>query len=290
MPADHHLYTRVKRKLHSVYRNFRCMPLNSVPSWKRVNDRFEMKLSSQDWMDRAFFLGDYDDALLCAIDTFVSRGDQCIDIGAHKGYVSLSLASTVGPEGKIFAFEPDAGVRSQLIENVEHNQCSNIQIFSYALGEEEGEATFFVSQQPGWSSRFPNKMAQTKINSTVTVPVKVLDELVTAKEMEVDPTRLSFVKIDCEGSEPGVLSGMKDLLAKANPVLWIEVNRDSLRVAQSSIEALQDIILHLGLRLYTFEFDKPVWGPPRIQFRAIQKLAMDQDIPYDIVATKRALV
>ena len=141
----------------------------------------------------------------------VRDGDTCLDIGAQKGYVSLTLAKAVGSKGRVLAFEPT----NELLRNSRRTSTvpisSVIEVFHCALGEREGSCTFVLSKVLGWSSRFPNELAKTAIEETVEVKVNSLDEMIARKEIVLDASRLSFIKLDAEGSEPFILRGMSRL-------------------------------------------------------------------------------
>ena len=177
-------------------------------------------------------------------------GDTCIDIGAQKGYVSLTLAKAVGSKGRVLAFEPDKRAAAKLGANIDRANQRVIEVFRCALGEREGSCTFVLSKVLGWSSRFPNDLAKTAIEDTVEVKVNSLDEMIARKEIVVDASRLSFIKLDAEGSEPFILRGMTRLLSTANLVLFMEVNFDSLAAASSSPEELRGILRDLQLDIY----------------------------------------
>jgi FkbM family methyltransferase len=184
----------------------------------------------------------------------VHDGDTCIDIGAQKGYVSLTLAKAVGSKGRVLAFEPDKRAAAKLAANINRANQRVIEVFHCALGEREGSCTFVLSKVLGWSSRFPNELAKTAIEETIEVKVNSLDEMIARKEIVVDPNRLSFIKLDAEGSEPLILKGMSGLLSKARPVLFMEVNYASLAAAGSSPQELQGILEDLQLGVYQPEY------------------------------------
>jgi hypothetical protein len=75
-----------------LWRDIRLMSLGSRPSWRNLLNSFEMEIDPDDPMDRAFYLGTYDAKLVLTIGEWVKQGDACLDIGAHKGDVTLYLA------------------------------------------------------------------------------------------------------------------------------------------------------------------------------------------------------
>lgn len=180
----------------------------------------------------------------------MSEGDHCVDGGAHKGYVALQLAQRVGRNGKVLAFEPDPNALAALSENCERNASLEVEVLSFALGEKDGYARFYLSRQPGWSTRFPNDLARRTVTAEVTVEVRALDSLIRTGEVNIDPERLSFVKLDCEGSEPLALKGMAQLLTVSAPVLWVEINRGSLEAAGSSPEEMIGLLARLGFEVF----------------------------------------
>lgn len=238
------------RKLRSRYHVARLRSLGQRASWVRVAGGFEMFIDPSDDLDREFYLGTFEPAMRELIARTVHHGDTCLDIGAQKGYVSLTLAKAVGSQGRVLAFEPDKRAAEKLAANIDRANQSVIEVFHCALGEREGSCTFVLSKVLGWSSRFPNELAKTAIEETVEVKVNSLDEMIERKEIVVDACRLSFIKLDAEGSEPLILKGMSGLLSTAKPVLFMEVNYDSLAAAGSSPQELQEILRDLQFDIY----------------------------------------
>ena len=94
-----------------------------------------------------------------------------IDVGANKGQFSL-VARYLFPEIEIHAFEPLERERKLLASVV----SQPITIYATALGETEGEATFFVTSRADSSSLLKPGAGQkaaygVALSSTITVPV-----------------------------------------------------------------------------------------------------------------------
>jgi len=213
-----------------------------------------MFIDPSDDLDREFYLGTFDRAMLKLIGSTVREGDTCIDIGAQKGYVSLTLAQAVGKNGRVLAFDADKRAVSKLAANINRSKQRVIEIFHRALGEREGTCTFVLSKVLGWSSRFPNELAQTAVDTKVEVSVSSFDEMIARKEVSIEPSKVSFIKLDAEGSEVLILRGMKTFLSTARPALSVEVNCDSLSAAGSSPRELQELLDELGFDLYETEY------------------------------------
>src|SRR5207244_3754027 len=56
----------------------------------------------------------------------VRRGSVVLDIGAHIGYYTLLMARLVGPQGRVFAFEPNPANYDLLRRNIQINSYRNV--------------------------------------------------------------------------------------------------------------------------------------------------------------------
>jgi FkbM family methyltransferase len=258
------------RMLIDSYHRSRLRALGNEPAWVRVHGGFEMFIDPSDDLDRDFYLGTFDPAMLKLISQTVREGDTCIDIGAQKGYVSLTLAQAVGNKGRVLAFDADKRAAAKLIANIDRTNQRVIEVFQCALGEREGSCTFVLSKVLGWSSRFPNELAKTAVEETVEVKVNSFDEMIARKEISIEPNKVSFIKLDAEGSEPLILKGMRSFLSTARPVLCVEVNYDSLGAAGSSPQELQKLLDELGFDIYRADYN---FYARRLRLRPLGDLA-----------------
>ncbi len=212
----------------------------------RVSGGFEMFIDPKDELDQEFYLGTFEPAMRRLITEFVAAGDTCLDIGAQKGFVSLTMAKAVGGRGKVFSFEADSRAAEKFLANVKRARLQTIQLLECALGDREGTCTFTLSNVLGWSSRFPNEIAKAAVQETVEVQMHTLDAMTERKEVVIEAGKLSFIKLDVEGSEPFVVKGMRRVLSTARPLIFLEVNYDSLAAAGSSARELQTLLQDLG--------------------------------------------
>jgi FkbM family methyltransferase len=151
-----------------------------------------------------------------AIKEFVSAGDTVYDIGAHIGYVSLSLAKRVGPKGSVIAFEPVPRNVDLLRRNIAVNGLKNIQLMDVAASDQRGETHIRMGENPSMASMVWHKNDPSV--SEMVVRTVAIDDLVEAGDFK--PPR--FVKIDVEGAEGFALRGMRRTVAASRPVLFIE--------------------------------------------------------------------
>ena len=156
----------------------------------------------------------------------VKPGMTFIDVGAHVGYYSLLAARQVGPEGKVFAFEPEPVNYSLLVKNVELNEYQNISPIPEAVSSSNGFSTLFVSAlDSGRNSVFHHGLPE---NGSVQVATTTLDAFLEERGWP----KVDIIKIDVEGAELDVLGGMTELLRKSeNLKLIIEFNPALLQSA-----------------------------------------------------------
>jgi FkbM family methyltransferase len=268
-----------------AYRRLKVASLGRQPSWRGVGEGLEMWIDPADWMDRAFYLGNYDPWLLHVVNRVVRRGDTCLDLGAHKGYVTMKLARRVGDVGRVLSFEPDPRARAMLENHCRHNRLKQVFVYPHALGRERGVLSFALSTQLGWSSLFPNAEASATTTESVTVTVRGIDELIERGELTLNPSHLRFVKIDVEGAEPLVLDGMRKLLASSEPVLWLEVNPNSLRAAGCGVGDIGTALLALDFRLY---YPRRIrrWGVPQVIMEPQRRIDPAENSVFDLFAMK----
>jgi FkbM family methyltransferase len=213
-----------------------------------------MEIDPNDWMDRAFHQGYYEPHLVELIAAIVRPGDVCLDVGAEKGFMTLHMAKAVGRGGRVIAFEPDPRAMELLRRNVEHNGFGQVTLDASALADCETVCEFALSRQLGWSSRFPNNIAKPLVASTISLRTRRLDDIVEAMGIMPETHRLSFVKIDAEGSEPLVLQGARKTLKRFRPTIHLEINRRSLYAGGFSIESVEGFLHSLDYDFFSIRF------------------------------------
>src|ERR1700721_608264 len=136
----------IVRRLRSHYHNARLQALGTEPRWVKVTGGFEMFIDPKDELDQEVFLGTFEPAMLRLITEFVAAGDTCLDIGAQKGFVSLTLAKAAGERGKVFSFEADSRAAEKFLANVKRDRLKKIQLLKWARGDRGGFCIFRFSK------------------------------------------------------------------------------------------------------------------------------------------------
>lgn len=182
-----------------------------------------------------YLLGTAESHLQRAIKKYVSAGDMVFDIGANIGYVSLSLAKRVGPNGRVIAFEPIPRNVEMLRKSIEVNGLTNIQLLDLAASDRDGETVIRMAENPATASMIWHQGNPDVTN--IVVKTVAIDDLVDAGEFG----RPIFVKIDVEGAEGLVLAGMRRTIEASQAVLFVECS-------DAGREAAWKMLTNMGYR------------------------------------------
>ena len=148
--------------------------------------------------------------------SIIKPGQTIFDLGANNGIHSLLFSKLVGKSGKVFSFEPLPENIAEIEKNKTLNGISNIQVVPAAVGNTDGETTFYLG-------RFNKQGSIVGIGSQTGKEVSV--QLLTLKTfIEREKIRPDFIKIDIEGAESGALAGFGNMIAQIKPVLFIELH------------------------------------------------------------------
>jgi FkbM family methyltransferase len=155
-------------------------------------------------------------------------GDVVYDVGANVGFFTMLCARLVGPEGRVYAFEPMPANAAALRHNLALNGLDNVEVVEAAASDVNGTATLLVSR---WSAfhRLEGEGFRSRTwqdETTLEVRTMRLDEFATRPG--VRPPRL--VKMDVEGAEPEVIHGLEGLLTgEAKPLVLCELHGENPR-------------------------------------------------------------
>jgi FkbM family methyltransferase len=163
-----------------------------------------------------YLLGTSEPHLQRIIREYVAAGDTVYDIGANIGYVSLSLAKSVGPTGRVIAFEPVPKNVDDFRESIKINRLTNVQLLEFAASDQDGEALIRIAENLSTASLVWHRKNPSAVQ--LTIRTVQIDQLVESGDLGYP----RFVKIDVEGAEGSVLKGMQRTVAAAMPVLFIE--------------------------------------------------------------------
>jgi FkbM family methyltransferase len=175
--------------------------------------------------------------------TRLRPGMVFVDVGAHYGYFTVLAHRLVRPSGRVVAFEPSRRAARLLRRNAAHRE--SVVVEEAAVGERGGTAELrdFGPRHSAVNTtlataRVPTAERDRLRPETYAVPVVSLDEYAAANDLRPD-----IVKLDAEGAELAILTGMRTVLRDARPIVVLETgDYDGMASPNtaSSIDALED--------------------------------------------------
>lgn len=176
----------------------------------------------------------------------IHPGDTVLDIGANIGYYTLLFARLVGPQGRVFAFEPDPRNFALLKLNVRQNGYTNVTLVPKAVAAKAGHVRLYRSQE----NRGDHRIYDSNENrESVDVETMVLDEYFAD-----DPGRIDFVKMDIQGAEASAMEGMQNILTRNRQVrIATEFWPRGIRLCGNDPERFLRGLLQLGFHVQVID-------------------------------------
>jgi FkbM family methyltransferase len=148
-------------------------------------------------------IGTYEPEVTWIFKKVLKQGDRVIDIGANIGWFTLLSARIVGRSGLVVSFEPEPENFSLLTKSICKNRFSNVISFNEVVSDIDGSQMLNLSQRSDLHS-----IVHDFGGERILVQASKLETV--AKRLNLD--RVDLVKIDVEGAEPQVISGMRSLV------------------------------------------------------------------------------
>ena len=159
------------------------------------------------------------------ISSEIKDGMTCLDIGSNIGYFAFLENKLAGKKGTVIAIEPSPLIFEILKNNVKLQINSNIEIFSFACGNENGEVNFCTSNSSNLSRIENLEISHNDKTINVSkIEMKTIDSFLKNKVFD----RLDFVRFDTEGFEFKIYQGMRETIKKHKPMLCFEFHRTFL--------------------------------------------------------------
>lgn len=169
------------------------------------------------------------------------------DIGANIGdhtrqYLDWGM--------QVFAFEPHPLAYECLVHN-----CPDARCFELAASHGPGEVKLALLDNVGAS--------RVHADGQYVIRAAALDDL--------DLPAPDFVKIDVEGWEHAVLTGMAGTITRHHPILFIEMNAGALAANGVTPEAIHDTIRSLGYEQWHEYPASAKWSDPQFDVLYLPK-------------------
>jgi FkbM family methyltransferase len=176
--------------------------------------------------------------------SLIRPGMVIAEVGANVGFYTVEMARSVGPHGRVLAFEPDPLTFRLLQKRVRHRAVENVETYQLGLGDASGRASLYCSAY----NRSDNRLTPSHTESHVEVceiDVCRLDEFLSERNIHVDA-----LKIDVQGNEDQVLRGAEATLRGGLRWIWIEFSPIHLRGSGTDPERFLQKLNGLGMDLF----------------------------------------
>ena len=177
-----------------------------------------------------------------------------LDIGAYNGD-TLKVFNSVyqGNWSKYFGFEADERVYKRLLDYISDKGLGN-KANIYNLAAWDTEATLYFDENPGSSF-----MCEGEKSKKCKVKAKRIDDVLGQE-------KISFIKMDIEGSEKNAINGMEKLIMKNIPILAVCVYH-----CRDDFYAITDLLERICPEKYTYYLRQYRFTPTETVCYAIPK-------------------
>ncbi len=202
-----------------------------------------------------FFFGDYDPEMTSVMQHHIRPGQHVWDLGTERGWFTLLMASLVGPQGRVDAFEALPGNAAKVRRNCQTNGYDWVHVHAQAVTDQLGVGSFVPpSDEVTNHTAFLHHCSGVGYLTaevrpgTLNVPTTTLDDFARA----TGTSALHFLKMDIEGAEYKALCGGRRVLERFRPMLAIEYNRLTAQRAGTTVKQIYDLVADLRYDQFTF--------------------------------------
>jgi FkbM family methyltransferase len=175
----------------------------------------------------------------------IAPGMTTLDIGAHYGFFSLAAAARVGPQGRVYAFEPAPATLAILRGHVRLNRFTDRLIVVPKVVADTVGVVKFYSEGTSMSASLgkrnleelcPRHPAPGAIDETM-VQSTTID--LFGREQGIRP---DVIKVDVEGAELLTLRGGRDTLIAFRPRVLCEIHPLQMAHVGHTVDELRQFV------------------------------------------------
>lgn len=173
--------------------------------------------------------GEWTENEFICLDSLIFPGFVVVDVGAYIGTHCVFFGQKVGPNGFVYAIEPQRNIFNLLCANVAMNNLLNVKCINAAAADKASIAHFPILD-PGAKQNF-GAIGIDKFDTGESIETITIDSLKLS--------RCNLIKIDVEGFQAKVLKGASETIKKFRPILYVENN--TVKGSRSTLEILRSL-------------------------------------------------
>lgn len=204
------------------------------------------------------------------LEKLLFPGATFIDVGANIGYYSLIGAVLVGDNGRVVAFEPEQDNFALLEKNLSFNHIKNVVAVNAGLSADQRQGKLYLNKENRGDHQIYQQTSSAAPRTEQAISLVAGNDFLS-QQLFPPVRQIDVLKIDTQGAEFLVLSGLMPLLKASLPRLKmiIEFTPYSLKQAGASGMALLELVNELELPMQLIDH-------LRRQLRPISRLEMQQ--------------
>jgi FkbM family methyltransferase len=192
-----HFIRRINKKILSLIRQ-RSVVVNGLTLYLDKKDSLNLTLNKN-----------YEPAETAFLKATIKKGQYVIDVGANIGYYTTLLASLVGEEGRVYAFEPDPENFALLKKNISANGFKNVVAENMAISDVTKDILLYYSSDKGDQRIYDSSDGREsrKIKAT------------SIDDYFKNGQKIDFLKMDIQGAEGLALKGMTETIQRSKSIV-----------------------------------------------------------------------
>jgi FkbM family methyltransferase len=198
-----------------------------------------------------YYFGVWEPQITAFVRRRLALGDTFVDVGANIGYYSLLASQLVGKTGTVVAIEASPTTFKDLQTNLELNDVSNVRAVNVAASDSKGVAKIYRGHEHhiGLTTMLECR------GFDLECEVRAAPLSAILKPEELKGARL--VKVDVEGAECSVVSGMGSLIEKGrtDAEIIIEIAPELLKSQGKTPDDVLRPFLDAGYHAYQLDND-----------------------------------
>jgi FkbM family methyltransferase len=236
---------------------------------------YKIKLGLESYIySKVFFYGLYERCELEILSKYAKKldGGVFLDVGANVGVHSLYMSKFC----EVHSFEPYKMVRDVLNKCILNNNISNIHVYGVALSDHLGKGELHIPMGGNHGMGF----IDSDTGATQSYADHNLEEvkLVHGDDFIIKHNikKVGIVKIDVEGYEKIVLTGLKKMIERDNPILLVEYTKETHISCDSSFENFMDLFPS------NYEFKMVKKDKPKYKLIPIKNICFLESVKHEL--------